>query len=93
MDERVRVICRIRPAKAAEKGAKGNITVSNEDTISLSSKQDARSQFTFDKVMDDNCSQDHIFETVGLPLLKNSFLKGYHSTIMCYGQTGSGRCC
>jgi kinesin family protein 5 len=46
--------------------------------------------FSFDGVFPTDASQQHIFTTVGLPVLRECF-KGINGTILAYGQTGSGK--
>jgi hypothetical protein len=60
-------------------------TTSSSTTISA---KDAKT-FFLDGFL--NCGQDEIFEIIGKPTADHC-LKGYNSTIMCYGQTGTGVC-
>ena len=46
--------------------------------------------FHFDNIFNQNCSQEQIFEEVGIKSV-NEVLEGYNSTIFVYGQTGSGK--
>jgi hypothetical protein len=36
------------------------------------------------------CTQEDVFEAVGIPVLKNAFA-GFHNCVFAYGQTGSGK--
>ena len=46
--------------------------------------------FTFDGILDMNCTQDDAFKQVGIPAVRNA-LDGFNSTVFVYGQTGSGK--
>ena len=46
--------------------------------------------FQFEKVFDQQSNQEHIFNTVALPVV-NNVINGYNGTIFAYGQTGSGK--
>ncbi|EDO32880.1 predicted protein [Nematostella vectensis] len=47
-------------------------------------------KFRFNKVFDQKCSQDEVFESVAQGVADN-VLSGYNGTIFAYGQTGSGK--
>jgi len=46
--------------------------------------------FTFDDVFDDTVSNQHVFESVALPLVHNA-MNGGTGSIFMFGQTGSGK--
>jgi kinesin family protein 5 len=46
--------------------------------------------FTFDNVFDSNTTQQRLFDTIGVGLIKNA-INGYDSTIFAYGVSGSGK--
>lgn len=46
--------------------------------------------FFFDEVLDEGCSQQEAFARVQMGPMVESVLAGYHATVFCYGQTGSG---
>lgn len=46
--------------------------------------------FRFDFAYDQNSSQHQIYHEAAKPIIMN-FMKGYNSTIFCYGQTGTGK--
>ena len=48
------------------------------------------SYFCFDRVFDENCTQQTIFENVGAQMCQQLF-QGFNGTIFAYGQTGSGK--
>lgn len=47
-------------------------------------------KFRFNKVFDQDCKQDEVFEEVAQGVIDN-VLTGYNGTIFAYGQTGSGK--
>lgn len=47
-------------------------------------------KFRFNKVFDQDCKQDEVFEEVAQGVIDN-VLTGYNVTIFAYGQTGSGK--
>lgn len=47
-------------------------------------------EFSFDRVFDNDSSQDEVFETCARNLIIGC-LSGYNATILAYGQTGSGK--
>lgn len=47
-------------------------------------------KFRFNKVFDQDCKQDEVFEEVAQGVIDN-VLSGYNGTIFAYGQTGSGK--
>ncbi|KEG08955.1 putative MCAK-like kinesin [Trypanosoma grayi] len=49
-----------------------------------------RSTFTFDTVLGEKTTQSDTMARVGKPML-GCVLKGYNATILCYGQSGSGK--
>ncbi|KAL9316712.1 hypothetical protein ACSQ67_017713 [Phaseolus vulgaris] len=79
------VVVRIRPTN--NNGIEGDRTVKkvSSDTLCVGDRQ-----FTFDSVFDSNTNQEDIFQSVGVPLVKNA-LDGYNTSILSYGQSGSGK--
>ena len=47
-------------------------------------------RFTFDTIFDMDATQDQVYEITALPAVE-SILQGYNSTILAYGQTGTGK--
>ncbi|XP_027368604.1 kinesin-like protein KIN-12F [Abrus precatorius] len=84
-DPSVKVAVRIRPAN--NNGIEGDRTVKkvSSDTLYVGDRQ-----FTFDSVFDSNTNQEDIFQSVGVPLVRNA-LAGYNTSILSYGQSGSGK--
>ncbi|CAK8538887.1 unnamed protein product [Lathyrus sativus] len=83
-DPSVKVVVRIRPTS--------NIGIGNETVKKVSSDTlcVGDRQFKFDSVFDSNTSQEDIFQSVGVPLVRNA-LAGYNTSILSYGQSGSGK--
>lgn len=46
--------------------------------------------FAFDRVFDDNTTQEDVYEATTKPLL-DSVLDGYNATVFAYGATGCGK--
>ncbi|XP_057434191.1 kinesin-like protein KIN-12F isoform X2 [Lotus japonicus] len=46
--------------------------------------------YTFDEVFDTNSNQKDVFQSIGVPLVRDA-LAGYNTTILSYGQSGSGK--
>ncbi|KAF7831314.1 kinesin-like protein KIN-12F isoform X1 [Senna tora] len=79
------VVVRIRPSNS--RGVEGDriIRKISPDTLCVGDRQ-----FTFDSIFDSNSSQEDIFQSVGVPLVKNA-LAGYNTSLLSYGQSGSGK--
>ena len=106
-DENIKVLVRIRPPSSVEltSGYHKAVRV-NEDgrSVSLNGDLDLSSSslasnvlsgqqnksFVYDSVVDENSSQETVFSLVGKPIA-DAFLKGYHSNLLAYGQTGAGK--
>lgn len=96
----IKVVCRIRPENDLELSQKGlDVIKSNEDSTSvIFSPNDLvkenigkEERFNFDNVFYKNSiSQEDIFNLVGKPALESTF-NGFNGTILCYGQTSSGK--
>ena len=90
----IRVIARVRPVVEAEKnsGTEGNkevvVCTTSEDLV-VHRDITTRTRFEFDRVCDQDSSQDDAYELVS-PLV-TSVLDGYNVCIFAYGQTGSGK--
>lgn len=101
----VRVIFRVRPFNAREKGltSKGKTTpkgmlVSHKDgTMELSEeimekqgKKKGKRKFLFNSAFGGDSTQEQIFMATAKSAIVQLF-KGFHCTIFAYGQTGSGK--
>ncbi|QDZ25117.1 kinesin [Chloropicon primus] len=96
-DENIKVLVRIRPPSEAEKASGGyrKAVFATEDgrgafLASPGSQDNNKAVFSYDNVVDEETSQEKVFELVGRPIA-DAFLKGYHSNLLAYGQTGAGK--
>lgn len=94
--ENIKCFVRLRPLNEKEKSLGAGCIKINEDSTQIqveikvdNSKLDHK-PFILDKVFGDAIHQVDVFETVGLPILKN-FFQGYNCTVFAYGQTGAGK--
>ncbi|PNX54682.1 kinesin-like protein KIN12B-like, partial [Trifolium pratense] len=78
------VVVRIRPTSNIGIGDQAVKKVSS-DILCVGDRQ-----FRFDSIFDSKTSQEDIFQSVGVPLVKNA-LAGYNTSILSYGQSGSGK--
>nr|KYP49868.1 Kinesin-like protein KIF15 [Cajanus cajan] len=79
------VVVRIRPENSNGKEGNWKIKKVSSDALCVGDRK-----FTFDEVFDSNSSQEEVFQSVGVPLVRNT-LAGYNTTILSYGQSGSGK--
>ncbi|XP_028127051.1 kinesin-like protein KIN-12F isoform X2 [Camellia sinensis] len=84
-DPPVKVVVRIRPANGHEREGDQLVRKLSDDSVAAEDKK-----FTFDSVLDSKSNQEYVFQLVGVPLVKNA-LAGYNTTILAYGQAGSGK--
>ncbi|KAI3418132.1 Kinesin motor domain-containing protein [Psidium guajava] len=80
-----KVAVRIRPANEFERLGDQIVKKLSSNSLSVGDRK-----FTFDSVFDASSSQEHIFQTVGVPLVQSA-LAGYNTSILTYGQSGSGK--
>ena len=88
--ERIQVVVRFRPHNDSEKAQGGESCVKLCSTTELSITGDRMRQYTFDRVLPPDSSQEDLYRVVGKRTIDN-VLKGYNGTILAYGQTGSGK--
>ncbi|RZB51211.1 kinesin-like protein KIN-12F [Glycine soja] len=81
----VKVVVRIRPENSNGKEGDLKIKKVSSDALCVGDRK-----FTFDEVFDANSNQEDVFQSVGVPLVRNA-LAGYNTTILSYGQSGSGK--
>ncbi|KAL2956349.1 hypothetical protein AAZX31_18G078700 [Glycine max] len=76
----VKVVVRIRPENSNGKEGDLKIKKVSSDALCVGDRK-----FTFDEVFDANSNQEDVFQSVGVPLVRNA-LAGYNTTILSYGQ-------
>ncbi|KAF1890333.1 hypothetical protein Lal_00013587 [Lupinus albus] len=79
------VVVRIRPSNTGEREGEQTVKKVSYDTLCVGDRQ-----FTFDSVFDSSSNQEDIFQTVGVPLVKNA-IAGYNTSVLSYGQSASGK--
>ncbi|EFC45899.1 kinesin-14 [Naegleria gruberi] len=92
MKGNIRVIVRMRPLIGDEQAtdlSNGRIDIKDDTTITVGSQNLGLKEYDFFKVLDENISQEDVFEHVK-PMLQSA-LDGYNLCIFAYGQTGSGK--
>ena len=106
-DLRFKVLIRVRPPSLKEKKNPyfdNVVTISNKNTridlrekYLLDEEEDDDEEifqnnhtFTFDHIFDSNSEQTEIFDKAAKKAV-HAVLKGYNSTILAYGQTGTGK--
>ncbi|CAN8268973.1 unnamed protein product [Cochlearia groenlandica] len=77
----VKVVVRIRPTKEYC----WTVKKVSEDSYSVRDRR-----FTFDSVLDSNLNQEDVFQQIGVPLVRDA-LSGYNTSVLSYGQNGSGK--
>ncbi|KAH0468136.1 hypothetical protein IEQ34_003169 [Dendrobium chrysotoxum] len=82
-DDSVKVVVRIRPDQ--EKVDRRIVQRITSDTLSIGDQT-----YSFDSILDSGSSQEDVFNLIGIPLVKNS-LAGFNNSIVCYGQSGTGK--
>ncbi|CAK7324552.1 unnamed protein product [Dovyalis caffra] len=86
LDPAVKVVVRIRAVNDHEReGGDGVVKTLSSNSVSIGDRK-----FNFDSVLDSNSKQEDVFRLVGVPLVKSA-LAGYNSSILSYGETGSGK--
>ena len=90
-EDHIQVVCRIRPSNSADShNQRKSVTVDKtSNAVIVNSKPDTK-VFSFDFVGGEETSQEEIFQVVGLPITE-ACIQGYNGTILCYGQTGTGK--
>ncbi|XP_019435654.1 PREDICTED: kinesin-like protein KIN-12F isoform X1 [Lupinus angustifolius] len=84
-DPSVKVVVRIRPSNTDGREGDGTVKKVSSDTLCVGDRQ-----FIFNSVFDSNSNQEDIFQTVGVPLVKNA-IAGYNTSVLSYGESGSGK--
>lgn len=91
-EETVRVAVRFRPSSEQERetrdaAARAFFVWPDNRTVE---SVDRSHVFEFDRVFDENSSQQDVYAVVAQPLVED-LLEGYNATVLSYGQTGSGK--
>ena len=86
--ESVQVFARFRPKIKREAEAGSIYKFSDVQTIQLTDA--AKTEFTFDRIFNEQTTQNELYESVAQPIL-HDFLQGFNCTIIAYGQTGAGK--
>lgn len=94
----LKVFCRFRPQKVPNKkrnNEDGNgiyqLATINDNAISLFNGQSLEKHlFEFDHVLDQSCTQVHLFEQIGRQLV-NNLIEGNNALLFAYGVTSSGK--
>ncbi|PKA52840.1 Kinesin-like calmodulin-binding protein like [Apostasia shenzhenica] len=91
MKGKIRVFCRVRPMNEREitESQKSLLVSVDEFTVAHPWKDEKSKQHVYDRVFDENNSQDDVFEDT--KYLVQSAIDGYNVCIFAYGQTGSGK--
>ncbi|EAS07064.1 kinesin motor catalytic domain protein (macronuclear) [Tetrahymena thermophila SB210] len=95
MPTRIGVAIRVRPLLESEK--QKNLTCTklqvkhSSKSIQIQLDDRTTKSFKFDQVLDEQCSQNDLYEKNSIDQLIQKVIEGYHSTIFAYGQTGSGK--
>ena len=84
--QNVRVVCRIRPTNQKEIQSGGaNCVKHNENSIEVTTEENATNNFAFDKIFGPESLQLDVFDYTAVPLIQD-VLQGYNATIFAYGQ-------
>ena len=57
----------------------------------INPKSAEEKQFKFACVLDQNSTQQDVFNQTGIPLLIQKVFEGYNATVFTYGHTGAGK--
>lgn len=96
----IKIFCRLKPTKAAKKtlyeiqpqetGDQIVLNVPRDEAVGYVNNKKEEYRFKFEKIFEQNCLQEDVFESVAEPVIDN-VINGYNGTIFAYGQTGSGK--
>ena len=87
---KVDVFVRVRPRLPME-ASDNDIVVCDDETNTITLKEDDRNQaFTFDRVYDQNASQEQLFQDCVVPIV-DQVSRGMACAVLTYGQTGAGK--
>ncbi|RLN41120.1 kinesin-like protein KIN12B [Panicum miliaceum] len=83
----VKVVVRVRPTVSRPVDGKDLwfVRKTAPDAVAVGDRS-----FAVDGVLDDRASQADAFDLVGLPMIENA-LAGFNTSLVCYGQSGTGK--
>ncbi|KAG2536797.1 kinesin-like protein KIN-12C [Panicum virgatum] len=83
----VKVVVRVRPTVSRPVDGKDLwfVRKTAPDAVAVGDRS-----FAVDGVLDDRATQADAFDLVGLPLIENA-LAGFNTSLVCYGQSGTGK--
>ena len=97
---RLKVFCRIRPAKPGELQAGDRSSASTSSAVEVSKPivghkdptvvRVAGKDFEFDRIFDALETNSDVFDCCCMPIVDH-VVSGFNGAIMCYGQTGTGK--
>ena len=92
ISEHINVFCRLRPAvdEETEGQAESSVTFHDHGTCVYSSGGKRENLFEFSACFGPQTAQSEVYENVAKPIV-DSTIRGYNSTIIAYGPTGSGK--
>ncbi|KAJ4452882.1 putative Kinesin protein [Paratrimastix pyriformis] len=86
--QNIKVSVRLRPLMAREMHAAQVVDVIDDSTLRIAKGAYAQ-HFAFDRVFPQHAGQADVYELARASI--DAFLQGFNSTIMAYGQTGTGK--
>lgn len=86
-EEQIKVYLRIRPMR--NELSKRTLKIIDRG-VAFHYKDNKIHQLYFDGVFDDTASQEKVFESACLPIVRD-VLKGNNGSLFVYGQTGTGK--
>lgn len=92
MEDVVKVFVRIKPSKENYRVEdEPYVKIVNDTGLILSHpNKEQPKNFAFEKIFDEEATQEEVFHKSTAPLLKHA-LMGYNGTVFVYGQTGTGK--
>ncbi|KAJ8479321.1 hypothetical protein OPV22_023048 [Ensete ventricosum] len=84
-DPSVKVVVRVRSGNEQKRANEGAVRKISSDSLVVGDRS-----FTYHSVLGPESTQEDVFKTVGIPLVNYS-LAGFNTSILSYGQTGTGK--
>jgi chromosomal replication initiation ATPase DnaA len=85
---RITVAIRFRPDEDQKKIE--NLSCRPETGLIDLSVNGTKQEFTFDKLLTENATQEDVFKSCAIPII-DEVIEGYNGCIFAYGQTGAGK--